>query len=420
MTCLTAFHDPLLTTAMAVVEAQHAQLVLVGGAVRDVLLGKPLPPDLDFLLLNGQAQTLGPAFAQGLQVALALTRLPKVVMLDAEWGIIRVVVWPNDAPELPITIDIANALDNDLQTDLFRRDVTVNAIAWDGQQFVDPAGGRKDLANAVIKAVKLSNLAEDPLRVLRVFRTASLFPAPVIAAETLEACEALAHRLADVAKERVVTEWLKLLSAPLDRLQALLPQMPYLLPYFTTLPDAFALQGLQRFQQALHAVPDLVALTAPPLSAYPQRAWLVWLALGADTVDTLSGYPLSKQAQRYCQQVLLVAGKLSQELPTQPEDWCALWRQSGDHVPGALALLCPGVLPPDVTAQLLDKWQTYQAMAAQTPPLVTGAWVIAQLGITPDARVSGVLDSIRDGQLAGTVNTVEQVALRLPDLLARL
>jgi tRNA nucleotidyltransferase (CCA-adding enzyme) len=112
------------------------QPYLVGGSVRDAILSPEKPiTDYDFLVLNGDAKTL---VERLVQLDVQDTRL---VTLDEQWGIFRWVILPKsplyplskerEEDEIlpPVWVDVANALDNDLLTDLHRRDLTINALA---------------------------------------------------------------------------------------------------------------------------------------------------------------------------------------------------------------------------------------------------------------------------------------------------
>ncbi len=104
-----------------------------------------------------------------------------------------------------------------LEEDLFRRDLTINAIAKDGSQYIDPCHGREDLRNRVLRHVSPA-FREDPLRVLRVARFLSqLSPFDFhIAPETLELMKTMVqhHDLSELSSERVWGEIQKALNSP--------------------------------------------------------------------------------------------------------------------------------------------------------------------------------------------------------------
>ncbi|MBO7214480.1 MAG: hypothetical protein J6V66_03170, partial [Clostridia bacterium] len=100
----------------------------------------------------------------------------------------------------------------DLSKDLARRDFTVNAMAFDGEEIIDLYGGREDLKNKIIKAVgdPYQRFEEDALRILRGLRFASTLGFE-IDIETARAMEEKAHLLKNVSVERIFVELTKLL-----------------------------------------------------------------------------------------------------------------------------------------------------------------------------------------------------------------
>jgi tRNA nucleotidyltransferase (CCA-adding enzyme) len=186
-------------------EALPPGTALVGGAVRDGLLGRLEPqPDLDLVV---------PGDAIALTRQLARNHGGTCVVLDAAHGIARLVMggW---------TIDLARRDGASLEADLGRRDYTVNAIALplkgNGQgprTLVDPTGGLTHLGRRELVAVSEANLLADPLRLLRGIRLAcSLdFALEPTSRGWIERHGGL---LTQVAGERVLAELEKLATAP--------------------------------------------------------------------------------------------------------------------------------------------------------------------------------------------------------------
>lgn len=221
---------PVVQTVQQQAQALGITPYLVGGCVRDaLLLPEKVITDYDFLILNGEANILVQQLAQ---LDVVHTR---IVCLDADWGIYRWVLLPQSpfypvslvssyaqqqalSAELPpVWIDIANALDNNLQIDLHRRDLTINALAVDitTGELVDVVGGVADLTNRCIRMISPENLVDDPLRLLRVFRfMAYLGTTAVLDADTAACVSQHTPLLNTVAMERCHYEFLKLLSYP--------------------------------------------------------------------------------------------------------------------------------------------------------------------------------------------------------------
>ena len=133
---------------------------LVGGAVRDALLGKSTC-DRD-IAIKGAEQ-----FAKNIAEKFKGT----FITLDSEYHIYRVVL-----QDKINYLDISEIQGKSIEEDLMRRDFTINAIAYDlkNNEFIDVTGGIEDLKNGVLRHIKDENLAEDPLRILRAFRFTSV------------------------------------------------------------------------------------------------------------------------------------------------------------------------------------------------------------------------------------------------------
>ena len=160
---------------------------VVGGAVRDLLLGRE-PEDVDVACPDplAVARTIG----------LKVIRLGDQEHLSAY----RVVLGRH-------VYDFAAIEDGDIGRDLERRDFTVNAMAVDLERDVllDLHGGRADLDARVVRMVKASNFDDDPLRMLKAVRMAVRYDFEVDP-ETLRAIQERAPRIVEVATERVIYE----------------------------------------------------------------------------------------------------------------------------------------------------------------------------------------------------------------------
>jgi tRNA nucleotidyltransferase (CCA-adding enzyme) len=151
---------------------------VVGGAVRDELLGLPVK-DRDWVVVGATPEQM---VAQGyVQVGrdfpvflhpksheeYALARTERKTAAGYTGFVVHA------APEVS------------LEDDLLRRDLTINAIARDeGGELIDPHGGRADLAARVMRHVSPA-FAEDPVRILRVARFAARFADFTVAPETM-------------------------------------------------------------------------------------------------------------------------------------------------------------------------------------------------------------------------------------------
>lgn len=188
------YGDALLAARTAV----GASAWLVGGCVRDLLLGRK-PVDVDLATL--QPEMLARHFA-GLVDG-------TVVPMDPARDIWRVALRNH------FYFDFCAFRDTDILGDLAGRDFTVNAMALrlpEGNQqggLLDPFQGLRDLNAGTLRLVAPSALRDDPARILRAFRfLAELHLVPDDATAALLARDA--DRLSLAAPERVLAEWWKL------------------------------------------------------------------------------------------------------------------------------------------------------------------------------------------------------------------
>ncbi|MEW6739535.1 MAG: hypothetical protein AB1325_06470 [Nitrospirota bacterium] len=171
---------------------------IVGGAVRDILLGKELK-DID-IAVKGDAINIAKRFAQEINGSF--------VLLDKEFGIARIV-------KNSQFIDISIMRGDSIHSDLSERDITINAMAiplasfqpsaFSLQHLIDPHNGKDNLFNRIIRMVSEENLIKDPLRILRIYRFAAALNFS-IEEDTLSAAERLAPLITSVAVERIAEE----------------------------------------------------------------------------------------------------------------------------------------------------------------------------------------------------------------------
>lgn len=190
----------------------EAELVIVGGAVRDELLGRA-HADWDLATRLLPQAVMARAKAAGMKVIPTGLQHGTVTVL-LEDRPVEVTTFRSDGDYLDGRRPESVRLGVDLAEDLSRRDFTINAMALPvgGGELVDPFGGRADLKARVLRAVgdPLQRFAEDGLRPLRACRFAAQLGFDVEAATLL----AIPQRLEvarKVAAERVFTELDKLL-----------------------------------------------------------------------------------------------------------------------------------------------------------------------------------------------------------------
>ena len=216
-------------------------IYLVGGAVRDRLLGRP-HVERDYVVVGATPDDL---LARGYRPV----GKDFPVFLHPESGE-QYALARTERKTGPGYYGFATrfAPDVTLEEDLARRDLTINAMAQDGAgRVIDPYGGQRDLAARVLRHVSPA-FVEDPLRVLRVARFAARF-APLgftVAPETIELMRAIvaSGEMGALVPERVWTETERALGE--DRPVA----------YLEVLRDCGALAAVFPEIAALYGVPQ--------------------------------------------------------------------------------------------------------------------------------------------------------------------
>lgn len=202
--------EPLLRLKVAL--GSEAELVIVGGAVRDELLGRP-HADWDLASKLMPRTVMERARAAGLRTIPTGLQHGTVTVLLEERPV-EITTFRSDGDYLDGRHPESVRLGVSLEEDLSRRDFTINAMALPvgGGDLVDPFGGRADLQARTLRAVgdPLRRFAEDGLRTLRACRFAAQLGFEVEAA-TLAAIPERLDVARKVSVERVCSELTKLL-----------------------------------------------------------------------------------------------------------------------------------------------------------------------------------------------------------------
>ena len=185
---------------------------VVGGCVRDSLLGLT-PHDWDLctsalpqqgMELFGEEKCIPTGLQHGTVTVKQGGGLYEITTFRTE-GIYTDGRHPDEVHFVP-----------DVREDLARRDLTINAMAYNEKEgLVDPFGGQADLQSGIVRAVGVprQRFTEDALRILRLYRFAARFGF-AIDPPTAQAAQELCAHLDCVSVERIEEELAKLLSAP--------------------------------------------------------------------------------------------------------------------------------------------------------------------------------------------------------------
>jgi poly(A) polymerase len=252
--------------ALAEISPRHGHAWLVGGAVRDALLGRETP-DFD-LAVQGDVRALAHEFGRAAG--------GHAFQLSDEFG-----AWRVRSHQQDWQVDLTPLMGETLEQDLRRRDLTINAIARELEPvdaaLIDPCGGVADLHARRLRSVGPASFSSDPLRVMRLARMAAELGFAV-EQETLQLAAESAPALAAVAAERVFAELrLTLIS---DRAVDGLELAHSIGATAAVLPELDALRGLAQsdyhhldvYNHTLSTLEAAIALQHDPAATFGELA----------------------------------------------------------------------------------------------------------------------------------------------------
>ncbi len=152
-------------------EAAREPVYLVGGAVRDLLLGRPRA-DVDLVVVGNAAALAGRLGGAGVSHERFGTVKVEVEGHEVDIASARTETYPEPGA-LPVVGPAAS-----IEEDLARRDFTVNAMAIplsEEPRLIDPYGGGKDLEEGLLRVLHERSFVDDPTRAIRAARYASRF-----------------------------------------------------------------------------------------------------------------------------------------------------------------------------------------------------------------------------------------------------
>ncbi len=253
-------------------------IYIVGGAVRDLIMTMP-PVDVDLVVDGDIHQTAA---------AIAAKRGGKTVDLGKKpFAVLRVA--------LPgLNVDITPLGDRSIETDLRRRDFTVNAmaIAADSGRLVDATGGMADIAQKTVRMVSPESFADDPVRLVRAYRLAAMLRFS-IAGGTRAAIRRERRRIGRIAAERIWAELAKLLTlkeaAPTLRemaadglLTAIIPELDAAIGCTQN-----AFHQFDVFEHSLRVVKAVEELLTGTDDRFPERTAMLTASVGGADAATL-------------------------------------------------------------------------------------------------------------------------------------
>jgi tRNA nucleotidyltransferase (CCA-adding enzyme) len=424
---------PILERVAEAAAARRVTAALVGGAVRDLLLGLPTA-DLDVVVV-GEAPALAADVAAGLGAELTVhERFGTATLTVGAAGAGRSIDFVTARREVyPSPGALPEVAPGTLDDDLRRRDFTINALAAslaprDFGRLVDPLGGRGDLVAGAIRALHPASFRDDPTRLLRAVRYEQRLSAlggdrgPRHLAEFAIEPETLAwlraavddRALATVSVDRVVHEFARLLAereaaAMVGRLEALglLRQVHPALGWDRELARAFAdldagwhrlkappprwfarlaLLGARLSPEAARRLAGDLHLPAPAGKLLDEVARLAGEAAGLHV--QLAASTLGARLDRYSPAALVVLAALDPDpiLRAQVARYLAVLRDARPALTGDYLRslgVPPGPVYREALAALLAHKRDHPAIGAEDEGRYLRGW-LAERGLLPD------------------------------------
>ncbi|NET35018.1 MAG: CCA tRNA nucleotidyltransferase [Cyanothece sp. SIO1E1] len=397
-----------------------ASAYLVGGSVRDALLGRQADYlDLDFVLPEAAVETAR---------AIATHYGAGFVLLDAEHQIARAVF-------KQATVDFAQQVGPSLETDLQRRDFTVNAIAYNPHtgKLLDPLQGYPDLQRQQIRMVAPENFKEDPLRLLRAYRQAAQLGF-TLASDTQLTIQKLAPLLSQVAAERVQGELNYLINTtrgtPLLALAwqdgLLANWLPHaaasVFPYMTAIDQAATILAKQFPALAADLTGSTQAARQAPRSGpnWLKVAKLSQLLSSNPEIATAELWHLkySRSEIQAVKAVLQCLPKFLQQLVSASEQEFSqgfslkeqyfLFKQIGKGFPALVVLAIASDLPMTTLTPLVKRFLDPNDPMTHPTPLVTGRDLMQALGIPAGPQIGQLLEAIQLARAEGKLSTAAE------------
>jgi poly(A) polymerase len=418
------------------------QAYLVGGCVRDLLLGRePADYDLTTDATPDEVMRIFPeTYSVGAQFGVVLVPLPETDVASSastRAGAVEVATFRSDIGysdgRHPDQVRFSKEPEEDVQ----RRDFTINGLLLDPltNQVLDFVGGRKDLEAGIIRTIgdPERRFAEDKLRMLRAVRFAARF-GYAIEPETFRAIQELASQIHQVSRERIRDELSKMLTEGRARRAFLLLDETGLL--HEVLPEIETMKGVAQPPQ-FHPEGDVFVHTLLLLDKLPQPCplTLAWGALLHD-VGKPATFRVAPDRIRFDGHVdvgVKIAEQICRRLRFSKDDTEQILALIDNHMRFAhVQQMKESTFKRFVRMPRFDQHLqlhrmdcqsshgdlsaynfTREKMASMPPgimrpaPLISGDDLIA-IGYRPGPQFKEILSAVEDGQLEGRLRSREE------------
>lgn len=394
---------------------------LVGGSVRDALLERHSDYlDLDFVMPQGAVETAA---------TIARHYRAGFVLLDAERQIARVVFRQG-------TADFAQQVGDSLEADLFRRDFTMNAIAYNPHtlELIDPLNGCLDLERCIVRMVSAENLAEDPLRLLRAYRQAAQLGF-TMQPETAAAARKLAPHLKTIAAERVQSEFHYLLTSSRGPAQLKAAWEAGLLSGWFESAGLSSLDKIDRMETLFQLLksdwPLLRERIGQPIRAQsssksePKKnvemsggrksSWLTMAKLASLMPDDVTIAETQLWQLKYSRSeihavlaVLKTLPKLQALLETAPDSrraQYALFQQVGVVFPALCMQALASGIEMAALRPLINRYLDPEDVVAHPVPVLSGQDLMSHLNLPPSPQIGRLLAALQIARAEGLIET---------------
>lgn len=444
-----AIKHPIFAKIGAIADALNLECFVIGGYVRDHLLGRPFKFDIDIVTL-GNAIELAEALSQSLEgnpkVSIFKTfgtAMLKYQDLELEFVGARKESYQSNSRKPIVT-------DGTLEDDQNRRDFTINAMAICLNanrfgEFLDPFNGIEHLRQKrIVTPLKPEvTFSDDPLRMLRAIRFAAQLNFEIDPI-TLKAIAAQKERIAIVSKERIVTELNKILSTVKPSIGFGLLENSGLLPLI--LPELSALKGIDEIEGMTHKDNFWHTLeVVDNLAAVSDNLWLRWAALlhdigkaptkrfdekigfsfhGHEFVGSKMVYKLFKRlkmplndSMKFVQKMVLMSSRpivISEQFVTDSAVRRLVF-DAGDHIE-SLMMLCEADITtknPRKQKRYKDNFQRVRAKIQEVEerdrirnfqPPVDGAEIMEVFDLQPGKEIGILKEAIKEAILEGEIS----------------
>ena len=265
-----------------VAQENNQTVYIVGGYVRDLLMQRKAPTDIDFVTEQSGielAKAVGKELGD-LKVSVFKTygtAMIKYKDLDLEFVGARKESYSEDSRKPAVETGT-------LEDDQKRRDFTVNALAisLNAENFgelIDPFNGREDMQNKILRTPlePAQTYSDDPLRMMRAIRFASVLHFE-IEKNSLEAIKQEAERIKIVSMERIMVEFNKIMLSEKPSVGLKLMEETTLLEKI--IPELTALRGIEEVEGQTHKDNFWHTLeVVDNISKNTDNLWLRWAAL---------------------------------------------------------------------------------------------------------------------------------------------